>query len=71
MPDTTDYQSQLLAYTDGKDPIAMQGETPRLLAELVDGVPLETLSARPGPTKWSVSEILAHLAEPPVGGTAR
>jgi len=63
MPDATDYQFQLLAYTDGKDPIAMQGETPRLLSELVAGVPLEKLSARPAPGKWSVSEILAHLAE--------
>jgi DinB family protein len=63
MPDTTDYEFQLLAYTDGKDPIAMQGETPRLLSELVAGVPLEKLSARPAPGKWSVSEILAHLAE--------
>jgi hypothetical protein len=63
MPDTTDYQSRLRAYTDGKDPIAMQGETPRLLAELVEGIPLEKLSARPAPAKWSVSEILAHLAE--------
>lgn len=63
MPDTTDYQSRLRAYTDGQESIAMQGETPRLLAELVEGVPLEKLSARPAPAKWSVSEILAHLAE--------
>lgn len=63
MPDPTDYQSRLLAYTDGQDPIAMQRETPRLLAELVEGVPLEKLSTRPAAAKWSVSEILAHLAE--------
>jgi hypothetical protein len=63
MPDTTDYESRLLAYTDGQDPIAMQGETPHLLAELVEGVALEKLCARPAPAKWSVSEILAHLAE--------
>ena len=63
MPDTTDYQSRLSAYTDGKNPIAMQGERPRLLAELLEGIPLEKLCARPAPAKWSVSEILAHLAE--------
>ena len=63
MPDTTDYQSRLRAYTDGKDPIAMQGETPRLLANCVEGIPLEKPSARPAPAKWSVSEILADLAE--------
>ena len=63
MPDTTDYQSRLRTYTDGQDPIAMQGETPRLLAELVEGVPPARLSARPAHAKWSVCEILAHLAE--------
>ena len=63
MSHTTGYQSRLHAYTQGKDPIAMQKEMPRLLAELIAGVPGETLSARPAPEKWSVSEILAHLAE--------
>jgi len=63
MPDTADYQSRLLAYTDGNDPIAMQSEAPRLLAELVRGVPHEVLTARPAPAKWSIGEILAHLAE--------
>ena len=63
MASTTDYQSRLLAFTDGRDPIAMQQETPRLLAELIKGVARETLSVRPEPGKWSVNEILAHLAE--------
>jgi len=63
MPDTMDYQSRLLAYTGGKDPIAMQSEAPGLLAELVEGVPHQELSARPAPAKWSICEILAHLAE--------
>jgi uncharacterized damage-inducible protein DinB len=63
MPPTTDYQSRLYAYTEGKDPIAMQREMPRLLADLIAGASGETLSARPAPGKWSVNEILAHLAE--------
>jgi uncharacterized damage-inducible protein DinB len=63
MADTTEYQTRLLAYTEGQDPIAVQAETPGLLAELIAGVALETLSARPAPGKWSVREILAHLAE--------
>src|SRR5215470_15718212 len=63
MSHTVDYQSCLQAYAEGKDPIAMQKETPRLLSDLIAGVPSETLSARPAPEKWSVSEILAHLAE--------
>lgn len=57
-----DYQARLSAYTEGKDPIAMQVETPRLLAELIAGVLADKLLARPAPWKWSVGEILAHLA---------
>ena len=62
MPDTT-YQSRLLAYSNGRDVLAMQEEMPRLLAELIEGVPLEVLSSQPAPGKWCVTEILAHLAE--------
>jgi hypothetical protein len=57
------YQSRILAYTEGKDPIAMQADAPRVLAELIKGVPREKLTLRPAPGKWSVCEILAHLAE--------
>jgi hypothetical protein len=71
MPAPTDYLSRLLAYTEGRDPIAMQSETPRLLAELIDGIHRQTLIARPSPTKWSVCEILAHLAEDELTSTWR
>jgi DinB superfamily len=66
-----DYQSRLLAYTEGKDPLAMQSETPRLLAELISGVDDAKLSARPAPEKWSVIEIIAHLAEDELTATWR
>lgn len=57
------YQSRILEYTEGKDPLAMQAEMPQLLAELVRSVARERLTTRPAPGKWSVCEILAHLAE--------
>jgi DinB superfamily len=57
------YQSRLLAYTEGKNPLAMQSEAPQLLAELISGVDDATLQARPAPEKWSVIEIIAHMAE--------
>lgn len=41
----------------------MQEELPELLAELITGIPLEKLTVRPAPGKWSVCEIVAHLAE--------
>jgi len=57
------YKTRLAAYTQGKDPIAMQREAPRTLADLIDGVPETQLHQKPAPGKWSVTEILAHLAE--------
>jgi hypothetical protein len=41
----------------------MQSETPRLIASLVRGIPEAKLGLRPHPDKWSVAEIIAHLAE--------
>ena len=59
----TDYQARLNAYTEGEDPIAMQREAPLTLVQLIDGVSEGDLRTRPAPGKWSVGEILAHLAE--------
>ena len=58
-----DYQSKLQAYVKGKDALAMQSETARLIAALVEGVPDAKLTQRPLPHKWSIGEIIAHLAE--------
>jgi uncharacterized damage-inducible protein DinB len=57
------YKTRLEGYTAGKDPIAMQREAPRTLASLIEGVAEAELTRRPAPGKWSVTEILAHLAE--------
>lgn len=45
------------------DAIARQRETPRTLARLIDGVPEKQLHRPPAPGKWSVTAVLAHLAE--------
>lgn len=60
---TDPYISRIVSYTEGKDPIAMQGETAEVLHRLIDGVPEKELKRSPAPGKWSVAEILAHLAE--------
>jgi hypothetical protein len=41
----------------------MQSNTPTVLVELIEGVSEDDLRRRPLPDKWSVGEILAHLAE--------
>jgi hypothetical protein len=61
--DATGYAARLLAYTEGKDPLAIQQEMPAILAGLIREVPQAKLAKSPSPGKWSVGEILAHLAE--------
>lgn len=62
MPDT-DYQTRLQSYIEGRDVLQMQRETPQLLTELIRGADEETLRRSPAPGKWSVAEIIAHLAD--------
>jgi hypothetical protein len=63
MPDTPDYLLRIRRHRSGKDPLEAQAQTPNILAELVGKVSDARLTERPGPGKWSIGEILAHLAE--------
>ena len=63
MPCAAEYQSRLQSYTEGKDPLRMQSEAPGMISELIEGVSEQVLRHRPLPNKWSVAEIIAHLAE--------
>ena len=58
------YKERFRSYVAGKIPIVMQREAPRTLASLIENVTVRPIwLARPAPGKWSVTEILAHLAE--------
>jgi len=57
------YARRLAGYVEGKDPLAMQQAAPGKLLRLIGGVSEETLRRKPSADKWSVVEILAHLAE--------
>jgi len=64
MPETAqDYTRRILGNIAGKDPLKMQTATPRALAKLIKGASASKLRKRPAPSKWSVGEILAHLAD--------
>ena len=45
------------------DTIAAQRAAPATLAQVISGVPDDVLHRRPAPGKWSIVEIIAHLAE--------
>src|SRR5258708_25903382 len=56
---------------EGKRPLAVQAATPKKLQRLIKGVPTSKLRKRPAPDKWSVSEIVAHLADAEIVGGFR
>jgi uncharacterized damage-inducible protein DinB len=57
------YTQRMLSYSDGKDPLRLQAATAKKLAALIKGKNKKQLTQRPAPGKWSVAEILAHLAD--------
>ena len=65
------YTQRVLGYVEGKKPLAVQAATANKLARLIKGVPVSRLRQRPAPDKWSVSEILAHLADTEIVGGFR
>ena len=60
---TQQYIRRVTGYVDRKQPLAVQAATAKKLEKLIKGVPTAKLRKRPAPDKWSVNEILAHLAE--------
>jgi len=64
MPETAQqYTQRLLNYSGEKDPLRLQQAAPAKLASLVKGKTRKQLTRRPAPDKWSVAEIMAHLAD--------
>jgi len=58
-----EYTKRILQNVEGQDSLKVQAGTPKKLERLIKGVPLSKLRKRPAPQKWSVAEILAHLAD--------
>jgi len=64
MPETPQqYTERLLSYSEGKEPMRLQQAAPKKLAGLIKGKKKQQLTRRPGPGKWSIAEIIAHLAD--------
>ncbi len=57
------YMQRTLGYVAGQDPVKVQQATVRKLEKLIRGKSKKQLSQRPAPGKWSIAEILAHLAD--------
>jgi hypothetical protein len=57
------YSQRIMKMIDGKDPLKTQSATPKKLASFLKSASPSKLRKRPAPDKWSVAEILAHLAD--------
>ena len=58
-----EYRKRLEDSVAGKDPMKILKETPAMLRRLILRRPPKLLARRPNPDKWSVREILGHLAD--------
>ncbi len=57
------YMARMRSYIGGRDPLAMQAAYPAKLMRAVSGLSKAQLKRRPRPKKWSIQEILGHLAD--------
>jgi hypothetical protein len=57
------YTARILGNLQGHDALSVLRSTPSRIKQAVKGIPKKRLYTRPAPNKWSVAEIVAHLAE--------
>ena len=57
------YMSRILSFVAGKEPLDILASTAGRLRALIAGRTREELSRRPDPSRWSTTQILAHLAD--------
>ena len=65
------YKANILRHQAGADFLALQEAAPAKLAALTGGLAAEALARRPAPTKWSIQELSAHLADDELVGAYR
>ncbi len=57
------YRTRVLSYLGDQEPIGVQRATPSQLDRRLRDVAPEELIRRPAPEKWSIAEVVAHLAD--------
>src|SRR5688500_4279327 len=66
-----EYSARMLSLSAGRDPLAVLEATPKRIAAFIAGRGAADLRRSPGPGRWSVSEIIAHLADAEIVGAYR
>jgi hypothetical protein len=57
------YTQRILGNVAGQDPLKVQAATSKKLERMMASASRAKLKKRPAPDKWSIGEILAHLAD--------
>ncbi|CAN5786333.1 hypothetical protein BH18ACI5_BH18ACI5_29430 [soil metagenome] len=57
------YTARILAFADNHEPWTVLSSTTDRLRALIDGRSREELMRQPEPSRWSVAQIMAHLAD--------
>jgi hypothetical protein len=57
------YIHRILGHVEGQDAMKVQRSTAARLKKSISGLAPKQLKWRPEPAKWSISEIIAHLAD--------
>jgi DinB family protein len=64
MPETAQqYIQRILGHVEGQDAIKVQRASAAKLGKLIQGLGPKELKWKPEPGKWSIAEIVAHLAD--------
>jgi hypothetical protein len=65
------YTQRITGHAEGQDPLKIQAATPKKLQRLLTRATPSKLRKRPAPDKWSIAEIVAHLADAEIAGSWR
>lgn len=63
MPDTAEYLERIRGLASNGNSLELQKRTAGMIAEMIEAATETQLRERPALDKWSIGEILAHLAE--------
>ncbi len=65
------YTARIVGILGGRDPRTIMEATPARLRALASGATPDQLRWKPSPTRWSITQILAHLADAEIVGAWR
>ncbi len=57
------YRARMYGYVGDKNALELQDAAPQKLAKLLEGIAESDARKRPAPGKWSIAEIVTHMAD--------